>query len=170
MAEGSRPYNDWHTLAFKVASDREDILTEAYKGPLVYQRTYPTPRKILRRQEVKTDEEAKDCSVHKLELDRNGIDEDMMQNVDENGGDDRATRNDSRSMKVLVTRHTNDKILDDERVQTKPKASSRVVTPMVAGRTDCEESDRGQRRSIYQSDGIQTMDSDGQNSPEVSPT
>ena len=65
-------------------------------------------------------------------------------------------------MKVLVTSHTNDKILDDERVQTKPKESSRVVTPTVAGTTDCEESDRGQRRSIYQPDAIPTMGSDGQ--------
>ena len=30
----------------------------------------------------------------------------------------------------------------------------------MAGRTDCEESDRGQRRSIYQPDTISTIDSD----------
>ena len=34
-------------------------------------------------------------------------------------------------MKVLVTRYTNVKILDDEHVQTMPKESRRVVTPTV---------------------------------------
>ena len=161
MSVGSRRYNECQTLAFDATTDRDDVSPKAYKGLLVDPRTYPTPRKIIRRQDVKTAEEAKDCSVDKLQLDRKGID-DMMQNVNENGGDDRATRNDPRSLKVLVTSHTNDKILNEERVKTKPKESSRVVTPTVERRTDCEESDRGQRRSIYRPDGIPTMDSDGQ--------
>ena len=58
---------------------------------------------------MKIEEEAKDCSVDKLQLDRNGIDEDMMHNVDENDGDDRTIRNDSRLVKVLLTSHTNGK-------------------------------------------------------------
>ena len=70
---------------------------------------------------MNTEKESKDCSVDKLQLDQNGIDEDMMQNMDEKEGDDRVTRNGPRSMKVLVTSHTNDTILDDDRVQTKPR-------------------------------------------------
>ena len=63
---------------------------------------------------MKIEEEVNDYSVDKLQLDRNGIDEDMMHNVDETDGDDRAIRNDPRSVKVLVRSHSNDKILDDE--------------------------------------------------------
>ena len=111
---------------------------------------------------MKIEEEANDCSVDKLQLDRNGIDEDMMHNVDEHDGDDRAIINNPRSVKVLVTSHTNGKIIDDEQVQTMPNKSSRVVTPTVDRRTDCEESGRGQRRSIYQPDAVPTMDGDGQ--------
>ena len=161
MSVGSRRYNECQTLAFDATTDRDDVSPKAYKGLLVDPRTYPTPRKIIRRQDVKTAEEAKDCSVDKLQLDRKGID-DMMQNVNENGGDDRATRNDPRSLKVLVTSHTYDKILDNERVQTTPKGFSRVMTPTVTGRTDCEESDRTKRRFIYQPYAIPTMDGDGQ--------
>ena len=159
---GSLRYNKRQTLAFEDTTDREDVSPVAYEGPLVHQRAYPTPINILRRQEVKTEEETKNYSVDKLQLDRNGIDEDMIQNVDDNEGDDRATRNGPRPMKVLVTNYTNDKILDDERVQTTPNESSRVVTPTVAGRIVCEESDWGQRRSIYHPDAIPTMDSNGQ--------
>ena len=111
---------------------------------------------------MKIEEGAKDYRVDKLQLDRNGIDEDMMHNVDEHDGDDRAIINKPRSVKVLVTSHTNGKIIDDEQVQTMPNKSSRVVTPTVDRRTDCEESGRGQRRSIYQPDAIPTMDDDGQ--------
>ena len=65
--------------------------------------------------------------------------------MDKNEGNDRATKNDPRSIKILVRDHTNDKTLDDERLQTRSKESSRVVTPAVTGKTNCEESDRGQR-------------------------
>ena len=37
-----------------------------------------------------------------------------------------------------------------------------MVTQAVTEKTDCEESDRGQRRSIYHQDAIPTMDGDGQ--------
>ena len=70
---------------------------------------------------MNTEKESKDCSVDKLQVDQNGIDEDMMQNMYEKEGDDRVTRHGPRSMKVLVTSHTNDTILDDDRVQTMPK-------------------------------------------------
>ena len=61
-----------------------------------------------------------------------------------------------------MTEHTNDETQDDERVQTMSKESSRVATPTVTGRIDCEKPDRGQRRSIDQPDAISTMDGDGQ--------
>ena len=48
----------------------------------------------------------------------------MMQDLDNNEGDDRATKNDPRSVTVLVKDHTNYKILDDEREQTRSKESS----------------------------------------------
>ena len=85
-----------------------------------------------------------------------------MQDMDKNEGDDRATKNDPRSIKVLVTDHTNDKTLDDERMQTRSKESSRVVTLTVTGKTDCEECDRGQRRSTHQPDAISNMDGEGE--------
>ena len=54
--------------------------------------------------------------------------------------------------------YTNDETLDDNRMQTRSRKASRVVTPLVTGKTDCEEYDRGQRRSIYQPGAIPTMD------------
>ena len=86
----SRRYNEWQNLAFEATTNREDVSPETHEGPLVDQRSYPTPRKILRCQEVKIEEESNDCSVDKLLLDRSGIVEDMMHNVDENDGDNRA--------------------------------------------------------------------------------
>ena len=58
--------------------------------------------------------------------------------------------------------HTNDKTLVDERVQSSSREASRVVTPTVTGNTECEESDRGQRQSIHQSNPIPTTDGQGQ--------
>ena len=85
-----------------------------------------------------------------------------MQDVDKNEGDDLVMKNGPQSIKVLVMDHTNDKTLDDERVQTWSKEPSIVVKPIVKRNTDCEESDRGQRRPIHQSDAIPTRDGDGQ--------
>ena len=162
VSVGSRRYNEWQTLALEVTADREEVPTAAYEGPLVDQRSYPTPRKILKRQEAKAKKLANDCSVDKLQPDQNMIDEDLMHYIDESESNDRAMKSDQRSIKVLVTEHTNDETQDDERVQTMSKESSRVVTPTVTGRIDCEEPDRGQRRSIDQPDAISTMDGDGQ--------
>ena len=66
-----------------------------------------------------------------LKPDRNAINEDPMQDVDNNEGDDRATKNEPRSVKVLVIDHTNYKMIDDERKHTRSKESSWVVTPNV---------------------------------------
>ena len=92
---------------------------------------------------VKTEEEAKDCIADELQPDRNVIDEDLMQDVDKNEGDDLVMKNGPQSIKVLVMDHTNDKTLDDERVQTWSKEPSRVVDPIVKRKNDCEESDWG---------------------------
>ena len=62
----SRRYNEWQTLAFEATTDREEASPKEYEGPLVDQRSYPTPRKILKRREVKTEEEVKDCIDDKL--------------------------------------------------------------------------------------------------------
>ena len=65
--------------------------------------------------------------------------------------------NDPQLVKVLVTNHTNDKTLDDERAQTGSKECSRVVMPTVTGKTDFEEYDRGQIISTHQPDAISNM-------------
>ena len=148
MSVGSRRYKKWQTLALENTTDREEFSPEAYEGLLVYQRSYSTPRKILKRQEVKTEKEANDCSADKLQPDQNVTDENLMQYIDESESNDRAMKSEQRSIKVIVTEHTNDVTQDDERVQTMSKESSRVLTPTVTGRIDCEEPDRGQRRSI----------------------
>ena len=85
-----------------------------------------------------------------------------MHYIDESESNDRAMKSVQRSIRVLVTEHTNDETQDDERVQTMSKESSRVATPTVTGRIDCEKPDRGQRRSIDQPDAISTMDDVGQ--------
>ena len=102
------------------------------------------------------------CIADELKPDRNAIEEDMMQDVDKNEGDDHSTKNDPRSAMALATDYKNDKTLDDERVQTRSKESSRVVTLTVTGKTDCEECDRGQRRSTHQPDAISNMDGEGE--------
>ena len=86
---------------------------------------------------------ANDCSVDKLQPDQNMIDEDLMHYIDESESNDRAMKSDQRSIKVLVTEHTNDETQDDERVQTWSKEPSRVVDPIVKRKNDCEESDWG---------------------------
>ena len=85
-----------------------------------------------------------------------------MHYIDESESNDRDIKSDQRLIKVPITEHTNDETQDDERVQTMSKESSRVAAPTVAGRIDCENPDRGQRRSIDQPDAISTMDGDGQ--------
>ena len=84
-----------------------------------------------------------------------------MQYIDEGESDDRDMKNDQRSIKVLLTEHTNEKTQDDERLQTGSTRVIRVVTPTVTGKSNCEESDRGQRQSVHQSDVIYAMDADG---------
>ena len=66
VSAGSRRYNEWQTLAFEATTDREEASPKEYEGPLVDQRSYPTPRKILKRREVETEEEVKDCIDDKL--------------------------------------------------------------------------------------------------------
>ena len=44
----SRCYNEWQTLAFEATTDREEVSPAMYDGPLVDQRSYPTPRKIFK--------------------------------------------------------------------------------------------------------------------------
>ena len=68
----------------------ERVSPKAYKGPLVDQQSYPTPRKILKCQEVKIEKEANECIADELQPYRNVIDEDMMECIDENESDDRA--------------------------------------------------------------------------------
>ena len=84
-----------------------------------------------------------------------------MQYMDENESDDHDMKNNQQSAKICVTDHTIDDARDDERVQTSSKEGSIVVTPIVTGNTDCEESDRGQRRPIYQSDTTLAMYGEG---------
>ena len=91
---------------------------------------------ILKRQEGKTDEEEKDCIADELQPNRNVIDEDLRQCIDESESDDRTIKNDQRWMKLLVTEHTNYKTQDYERVQTGSKRASRVVTPTVTGKSN----------------------------------
>ena len=66
VSVGSRRYNEWQILAFESTTDREEASPKEYEGPLVDQRSYPTPRKILKRREVKTEEDLKDCIDDKL--------------------------------------------------------------------------------------------------------
>ena len=93
-----------------------------------------------------------------------------MHYIDESESNDRDIKSDQRSIKVPITEHTNDETQDDECVQTMSKESSKVRTPTVTGRIDCEGPDRRQRRSIDQPEAISTMDGDGQNSREISLT
>ena len=116
----------------------------------------------MKRQDVNTEEEANEYIAEELQPDQNVIDKDMMQDVDKNEGDDRDTKNDPRSIKVLMIDHTNVKMLDDELLQTRSKKSSRVVTSIVIGKTNCEESDRGEIRFIHPSEAILIMNGDGQ--------
>ena len=88
----------------------------------------------------------------------NRIEEDMMQDMNENESDGSATKNEPRPITILVTDHTNDQTLDDNHIPTGSRESSRVVTPTVTGKTDCEKYDRGQRISIHQPDAISNMD------------
>ena len=67
------------------------------------------------------------------------IDEDVMQDMDKNEGDDRATKNDPRSIKVLVTDHTNEEKLDDNGMQPRSKEASRVMTPIVTWEIGCSD-------------------------------
>ena len=97
VSVGSRSYNEWQTLAFEVTTDREEVPPAAYEGPIVDQRSYPTPRKILKRQEVKTKQEANDRSVDKLQPDQNVIDEDLMHYIDDSESNDSAMKSDQRS-------------------------------------------------------------------------
>lgn len=122
------------------------------------------PRNILKR------EEAKDRTVDEFQPDRNVIDEDLMQNIDKSENEDRFMKNDQRSIKVLVAEHTKDEMQDDECVQTKSKGASGAGMPAGTGKTDCDGSDRGQRRRIDQSDTTHTGDGEGQKSPEISLT
>ena len=46
VSVGSRRYNEWHTLAFKATTEREEEVPPAYAGPLVDHPTYPTPKKF----------------------------------------------------------------------------------------------------------------------------
>ena len=62
----------------------------------------------------------------------------MMQYIDEGESDDRDMKNDQRSIKVLLTEHTNEKTQDDERLQTGSTRVIRVVTPTVTGKSNCE--------------------------------
>ena len=105
---GSRNYREWQTLAFEATTDREEVSPEMYEGPTVDQRSYPMPRKIIKR------EEAKDRTVDEFQPNRNVIDEDLMQNIDKNENEDRVMKNDQRSIKVLVAEHTKDEMQDDE--------------------------------------------------------
>ena len=98
---GSRRYNEWQMLAFEATPDREEFLPEAFEGPLVEQRSYPTPSMILIRQAVEIEERAENCSADELQHDRKAIEKDMMQDVGKREGDDRATENDPRSIKAL---------------------------------------------------------------------
>ena len=116
VSVGSRPYNEWQTLAFEATTDREEVSPEAYEGPLVDQISYPTQRKILKRQDVKTEEEAVNFIADELQPDRNVIEEDMIQDEDNDESDDIATKNYPRSIKVLVTDHTNEETIDDNRI------------------------------------------------------
>ena len=125
-------------------------------------RPYPTSKMILKRQEGKTDEEEKDCIADKLQPDQNVIDGNLRQCIDESERDDRAMRNDQRSIKVLVMEHTNDKTQYDERVQTGSTRVSRVMTPTQTVKSYCKAYDRAQRRSVYQSDVISAMEGGGQ--------
>ena len=88
----SRRYNEWQTLAFEATNDREELSTEAYEGPLVEQRSYPTPSKLLKRQKVKIEEKSEDCSSEELQTGRIEIKENMMQDVDKNKSDGRDTK------------------------------------------------------------------------------
>ena len=110
---------------------------------------------------MKTDEEANDCVADELQPDLNVIDDDLRQCIDESDSDDCAMKNDQRSIKVLVTEHTNDKTQDDERVQTGSTEVSRMVTLIVTGKSNCEEYDWRQRRSVHQLDVISAIDGDG---------
>ena len=91
---GSRRYNDWKTLAFEDTTNRDEVSPEAYEGPLVEQRSYSTPNMILKRQKVKRKEKVKDYSDDELQPNRDVIEGDTMQGVDENENDDGATKND----------------------------------------------------------------------------
>ena len=94
MSLGSRRYNDWKTLAFEDTTNRDEVSPEAYEGPLVEQRSYSTPNMILKRQKVKRKEKVKDYSDDELQPNRDVIEGDTMQGVDENENDDGATKND----------------------------------------------------------------------------
>ena len=66
VSVGSRRYNEWQTFAFEASTDREEISPEAYKEPEVNQRSYPTSRRIRKRQKVQTEEEVKDGIADEL--------------------------------------------------------------------------------------------------------
>ena len=87
---------------------------------------------------MKIEEEAKDCIADELQPDLYVINKDLMQYVDKNEGDDRATKNDPRSVKALVTNHTIDKTLDYDRMQTRSRKASIVVMPTVTEMIDCD--------------------------------
>ena len=80
-------------------------------------RSYSTPGKIFKRQERNTDKKKKTAFLTNLQPDRNVIDDDLRKCVDESEFDDRAMKNDQRSIKVIVTENTHDKRQDDERVK-----------------------------------------------------
>ena len=67
---------------------------------------------------MKTEEESKDCIADELQHDRNLIDDYLRQCIDESESDDLAMKIGQRSIKVLVTEHTNDRTQDDDRLQT----------------------------------------------------
>ena len=93
-----------------------------------------------------------------------------MQDVDKNEGDDRDTKNDPLSIKLLVINHTNGKTLDDERVQTWSKESSRVVKPIVKRRPIARNLIGGKDDpSISKTRSLPGMVTD-KNSPEISLT
>ena len=47
VSVGLRLYNECQTLVLEAKTDREEVLAKAYEGPLVEQRSYPTPSKII---------------------------------------------------------------------------------------------------------------------------
>ena len=93
-----------------------------------------------------------------------------MQYMDENESDDHDMKNNQQSAKICVMDHKIDEARDDERVQISSKESSRVVTPIVTGKTDCEESDWGQRRSSIKQTLSRACIVKDRNSPEISLT